>query len=554
MLRRLGAGGVGAVYEIEHQVTRHRRALKILHPRFRAMPEVVERFLREGSAAGRIGNPHIVETFDAGELDNGAPWLLMELLAGEPLSEVLRRAGRLEFGPACGLVAEVALAVQAAHDAGIVHRDLKPDNLYVVERDGRPFVKVLDFGMSKFDSGVTGAVSMTAEGTTLGTPLYMAPEQMRGAKDVDGRADVYALGVILYEALAGGVPYNAASFAELAVLVLGGGCARLETLRPDSPAGLAEVVHRAMAIDPAKRIPTARELADALGPYALIPPASSGWWRVDADVGGLDRTAVRPTPMTPDRTFPSTPSPMPVSPRRVTDAAAQVSAPSSPPLAPPVPSSQTSSGFRRAPSLARRLRRLGLLATVLVVGGVYRQLKGGPDDAPSSRQATAGAVAQAPLGEPTSASEHGESRATKEEPKAKAIPQASRVGSADRAQPSDRAGGLPPSPASPAAPREERCDVTGGLSEDQIESVVTEHVAEVRGCRKKQKGGGAIELHWTIGPDGTVKTPTVTRDNFPDPAVGRCLVEQVKNWKFPPPSGGGTVNVTCPWPLRRLGR
>ena len=267
ILRRLGVGGMGAVYEIEHVFTHHRRALKLLHREVASHPAIVERFLREASAAGRIGNPHIVETFDAGTLDSGEPYLVMELLNGQELSQLIRTRGRLPIDVLSHILRQACNGIQAAHDAGVVHRDLKPDNLFVCEREGRPFVKILDFGISKFDPTLTGDHAMTREGSVLGTPYYMPPEQVRGATDLDARADIYALGVIAYEAASGRRPFDADTLPHLALLIHEGSPTPLRELCPDAPTAFCGVVEHAMATKREARIATARALASALEPF-----------------------------------------------------------------------------------------------------------------------------------------------------------------------------------------------------------------------------------------------------------------------------------------------
>jgi serine/threonine-protein kinase len=263
IVRQLGMGGMGAVYEVEHELTRHRRALKLLHPQMAGIPSVVERFLREASAAGRIGNRHIVETFDAGLLDSGEPYIVMELLTGKTLAEVLEQRGPLPLERACDVLAQACDAVSAAHAAGIVHRDLKPENLFLAGPD-LSFVKILDFGVSKFDAATTGVNGLTVEGSPLGTPYYMSPEQVRGEKSIDARADVYALGVLFYECLTGRKPFVADTLPHLAVLIYQGKYATPSEVRHGLPPAADVVVSRAMASDRGERYGSAAELAAAV--------------------------------------------------------------------------------------------------------------------------------------------------------------------------------------------------------------------------------------------------------------------------------------------------
>jgi len=295
--RTIGAGGMGAVYEVQHTLTRHRRALKLLHPEVRERhPDVVRRFLREASVAGTLGDPHIVETFDAGELPSGEPYLLMELLDGEPLSARLRR-GRPSIAECAGILKQLCEAVSVAHARGIVHRDLKPENVFLCAptsatpktAQGVPFVKVLDFGISKFDEtklGTDGGAA-THEGLALGTPYYMPPEQVRGLKDIDARADVYALGVLLYETITGKRPFEADSMPHLVVLIHEGKPSPIGVLRPETPEALVAIVARAMHPNRHERIATAKELGELLEPFLTM------------DVS-LDATAIASTLRAPD--------------------------------------------------------------------------------------------------------------------------------------------------------------------------------------------------------------------------------------------------------------
>ena len=273
VVRVLGAGGMGVVYEVIHELTHHRRALKLLHRGCLERPETAERFLREASAAGRIRNNHIIQTFDAGQLAGGQPYLVMELLEGQTVADRIDETGGMSLEEIVDVFVQACSGVHAAHDAGIVHRDLKPENLFLVERRGRPFVKVLDFGVSMFDPRHRLSRA-TAEGDIIGTPYYMSPEQIRGDRDLDGRSDVYALGVILYEAATGKHPYPTDKLLTLVASVLEVTPAPLIEVRRDLPPRLSAIVEQAMMKDRERRIPTAKELGEALA--SLIPSWKHG--------------------------------------------------------------------------------------------------------------------------------------------------------------------------------------------------------------------------------------------------------------------------------------
>jgi serine/threonine-protein kinase len=260
----LGKGGMGAVYRVTHLRTHHQRALKVLHPHIRLHPEALARFLREATVSGQLKSPHVVETLDAGTLADGSYFVLMELLEGEPL-DVLIDKGPLPPERIAHLLRQACTALSLAHERGIVHRDIKPDNLFVTrDANGTESVKILDFGIARFrqKSDVLGQV--TGDNAILGTPLYMAPEQIGSASTVDGRADVYALGVVLYEALSGRKPYTAESFAELVAHIFDGKQTPLERTAPGLSPRAYEIVGKAMAKRPEDRYQTAAELGAAL--------------------------------------------------------------------------------------------------------------------------------------------------------------------------------------------------------------------------------------------------------------------------------------------------
>ncbi len=206
VVRKLGQGGMGAVYQVEHLAMGKQAAMKVLHPQLTRDPEIGQRFRREAEAVSRLSSPNTVQVFDFGETA-GVMYLVMELIRGEDLGSVVRRDGPLPFARARGILMQVCDALSEAHELGIVHRDLKPENLIVGRtRDGGDLVKVLDFGLAKLRD-VEEQNQVTARGSLLGTPYYMSPEQIRG-EDLDGRSDLYSLGAVMYRVLTGDPPFS----------------------------------------------------------------------------------------------------------------------------------------------------------------------------------------------------------------------------------------------------------------------------------------------------------------------------------------------------------
>ncbi|WP_437877315.1 serine/threonine-protein kinase [Sorangium sp. So ce513] len=266
--RVLGRGGMGMVVAASHLVLPHRVAIKLLVSADN--PALVQRFLREARAAARLEGEHVVRVLDVGELGSGIPYIVMEYLEGEDLSDVLRARGPLGVTEAADYVLQACVAMAEAHAAGIVHRDLKPANLFLTTRPGgAKLIKVLDFGISK--ELRDGGVALTRTWEMLGSPVYMPPEQMRSSRSVDARSDIWALGAILYRLLTGQPPFEAPALAELMLLVATAEPVPPSALRSDLPPGLERVILHCLQKDPAHRPQTVAELA-----FALVPFASAG--------------------------------------------------------------------------------------------------------------------------------------------------------------------------------------------------------------------------------------------------------------------------------------
>jgi serine/threonine-protein kinase len=274
--RVLGEGGMGVVVAATHLQLGEQVALKFLREEAMSDANVVQRFAREARTSARIRSEHVARVYDVGELPNGLPFIVMELLSGKDLAAYIEENGALPISEAVDYVLQTCEALAEAHSAGIIHRDLKPSNLFLTQRaDGSTVVKVLDFGISKIMSDASGVndPSLTQTAMVIGTPSYMSPEQMRGRREIDVRADIWSLGVILHEALTGVLPFLGETLTDL--------CARIYTetpppvsgVRPDAPEPLDQIVARCLNKEPDARYPDVGSLASELVSFG---PADAG--------------------------------------------------------------------------------------------------------------------------------------------------------------------------------------------------------------------------------------------------------------------------------------
>ncbi|MCX5742515.1 MAG: serine/threonine-protein kinase [Proteobacteria bacterium] len=261
--RKVGQGGMGAVYEATHTLINKKVAIKVLLEKYAQREAIVARLKKEAQLASSVRNEHIIDIADIGTTDDGRTFIVMEFLDGESLAECLARETRLPEQRILKIVSQVASALAAAHDKGVVHRDIKPENLFLLKQKDQDFVKVVDFGISKSlraSSEEEEVQRLTQTGMVLGTPLYMSPEQARGDDELDHRVDIYALGVIMYEAGTGRAPFLGNNYLSVISQVLGEDPKPLRELRPELSEEYEAIVLRAMAKDRKDRYKDATEL------------------------------------------------------------------------------------------------------------------------------------------------------------------------------------------------------------------------------------------------------------------------------------------------------
>jgi eukaryotic-like serine/threonine-protein kinase len=312
--RVIGEGGMGIIVAATHLILEQQVAIKFLHSDAIGNPEAIARLAREARAVVKLKSEHVARTFDVGTLDNGSPYIVMELLVGADLAGLIRQ-GPLTVQAASLYVLQALEAIAEAHAASIVHRDLKPGNLFLTSNaDGSPCIKVLDFGIAKAAPGPGGTeLSLTRTTTVMGSPGYMSPEQLRSSRDVDARADIWSLGVILFELVSGRPPFSGASFSELCLKIGMDATPALTVRGGGMPRGFEAVVRRCLEKEPDRRYPDAGELAAALAPFAGPEgeAAAARVARVLVARGGAARTGGQLKPAT---TGPRPAAPVPAAP------------------------------------------------------------------------------------------------------------------------------------------------------------------------------------------------------------------------------------------------
>ncbi|MEM1414556.1 MAG: protein kinase [Myxococcota bacterium] len=409
IVRKLGEGGMGAVYEGEHMLIKRRVAIKALHAQFAMNAEIVKRFHNEALAATAIGHENIIEVTDMGRFDDGSVFMVLEYLDGRDWADDIESGGPQPVGRVVRILLQVCDALAAAHAKGIIHRDLKPENIFLIRRSGNPdFAKVLDFGISKMKDAAAPGSSMTRTGTTLGTPYYMAPEQAQGKRSIDHRADIYSLGVILFQALTGQYPFDDDSYPMLVLKICTEPPPDPLEFRPDLPHGLVGIITRLLQKDPAARFQDCASLRAALEPYAHLDqaPVAAASAMSTANrppsalasdpnfVGGATMAATPVGPTPPAVTGPVTGGAPPVAQAMAAPLGAQPTGPVMAPGVVPQPATEPqspeavtpSSGVRPSSTPSGGASKTPLflgLAVLLVGGGVaIATMGGGPEPAP----------------------------------------------------------------------------------------------------------------------------------------------------------------------------
>src|SRR5438132_7516626 len=290
----IGRGGMGVVFNARDERLKRQVAVKVLPPELAFREEIRLRFVREAETAARLSHPHIVPIHSVGESPDGLVYFVMAYVDGESLGAKLKRRGRLPPDESRRIMQETADALGAAHAFGIIHRDVKPDNILLEGSRGR--VVATDFGIAKALSSTTGGATLTATGVAIGTPHYMSPEQAAGDREIDGRSDLYSLGVVSYQMLVGELPVQAPTVPGILMKQITERAPLVTAKRPDCPEDLAAAVMRCLEKDPEDRWPTAEALRRALESRSATLSRARGWTAQPAPRLALPAPLPRPLP------------------------------------------------------------------------------------------------------------------------------------------------------------------------------------------------------------------------------------------------------------------
>jgi len=503
--RVLGVGGMGVVVAARHVELGELFALKFLLPNFREDPEVARRFAREARTGIRVKNEHVARVFDVGTLADGAPYMVMEHLTGRDLSNIIEARGRLPLEEAVDLLLQACEALCDAHSLGIVHRDLKPANLFVVAgSDGLPFVKVLDFGISKLITSVDDFAA-TASTAILGSPLYMSPEQLTSSKDVDRRADIWSLGVILYEALTGRTPFESDSFVGLTSAILGGKFEPASKRRAGIPPAVDALIASLLTVDRTARLASVEVLAPRLAPFGTASARTSS--------ERIARIAARPPAST-----------------EIVDPTSQASATPTIDVVVDLGSGTTGAGARnspttlvpsRSPPPVASVPKLGVVVagglalTALGALGGWLALRPGPTvPSPPSSAAALSSVTPPVAAVPSTAP---------------APPPSSSGPVVASAAPSEAPRPPPPlASARPAAP-------AGASMAATLTRAFTRREADVARCfdtAADPHGTPKLSIRFTVDVDGHVKAAQISPPEVASTPLGQCLAEVARTTQF----------------------
>ena len=588
--RELGEGGMGAVYVATNQVLQKRVALKVMNERFASVPAAVERFLREAVAASRVSHSGIVQVFDAGEHEK-KPWIAMELLEGESLGERLER-GPMDVEDVLKMADGALSALAEVHEEGIIHRDLKPDNIFLARMRGGDWVpKVLDFGVAK-DTSDGQLSKLTATGAVVGTAHYLSPEQAKGLADIDARADVYAMGVVLFEALSGRMPYEAETITQLIAKMFTEDPRSLHAIAPHVPKAVADVVSTCLEQDREKRFQTARALHGALraaaeavkgGPAAGMA-SNPGYAPTAVAMASHPGNAVAPPSVSGHGAFPATMvagTPMPVSHGR--GHAATTVLPSSPPPAMP--------GTKSGP----RAGLLAVVAAVFVLGaagtglGAWLLYKSDGEPVTPVAHATTSATSApsaeveppepsapvepevpvgvdpselgassdtAPASDPVEVEPTADPDDGADEDEADDSRSARRRRSRDRDAPQQTEQRPDPPPRDPPSRDPTPAPAQPGLAHAQVMSAIQSQLPRLQQrCyqpRLAQVPGlqGVVTVSWTVAGDGRAQDARVVHNGTGDATLARCTMDIVLGTSFPRASNGQPTPARYPFQFR----